>query len=117
MKSVSERLRQGITDHPRLLLIAGEEAVWRRNAGTHAALRGTRDLVLRHAEALLPLPPTAYVKEGCRLLTESRRCLRRVLCLATAYRLTGDPRFARRAETEMLAVSAPSSRTRSSRAP
>jgi len=51
------------------------------------------------------LPP-AYRKIGRRLLDVSRSVQRRTLALATAYRLTGDAAFLRRAEGEMLAAAA-----------
>lgn len=43
---------------------------------------------------------------GRRLLDVSRETLRRVLLLGYAYRMTGDSRYAQRAEQELLTVSA-----------
>jgi hypothetical protein len=67
-------------------------------------LQTVRMEVLRQAETIQALPPLAYQKTGRRLLGVSRECLRRVLCLSMAWRLTGEARFAKRADEEMLVV-------------
>ena len=45
------------------------------------------------------------IKEGKRLLAISRIALKRIYYLSYAYRMTGDKKYAHRAEQEMLAVS------------
>lgn len=50
------------------------------------------------------LPPVELIKIGRRLLDKSREALRRLFLLSYAARLTGDARYARRAESEMLAI-------------
>jgi hypothetical protein len=55
----------------------------------------------RNAESLLTQPPVEYKLEGRRLLGVSREALYRTLTLSATYRLTGDPRFAKRAVGEM----------------
>ncbi|QDU87048.1 Heparinase II/III-like protein [Pirellulimonas nuda] len=62
--------------------------------------------VVKSARLLEEVPPVERKLEGRRLLSQSRRCLERVLTLAMAYHLTHDQRFARRCEREMLAAAA-----------
>ena len=50
-------------------------------------------------------PPVERIKEGKRLLAISRIALKRIYYLSYAYRMTGDRKYALRAEQEMLAVS------------
>ena len=50
-------------------------------------------------------PPVERIKEGKRLLAISRIALKRIYYLSYAYRMTGDKKYAHRAEQEMLAVS------------
>lgn len=45
------------------------------------------------------------IKEGKRLLAISRIALKRIYYLSYVYRMTGDKKYAHRAEQEMLAVS------------
>ena len=49
--------------------------------------------------------PVERIKEGKRLLAISRIALKRIYYLSYAYRMTGDQKYALRAEQEMLAVS------------
>jgi hypothetical protein len=58
------------------------------------------------ARELERVPPVEYEKEGYRLLTVSRRALRRIVLLSFSFRLSGDVKLARRAAQEMLAVAA-----------
>ena len=54
----------------------------------------------------MSLPAPQRIVTGRRLLDVSRETLRRVLLLGYAYRMTGDSRYAQRAEQELLSVSA-----------
>lgn len=56
----------------------------------------------REAQAILPIPPIPYKKDGKRLLHVSRVVLRRVLLLGLHFHLTGDAALATRAQEEML---------------
>jgi hypothetical protein len=92
--------------HPRLIATPAD---WARLAERRAAepdLAAYHDALLAAARQNLTLAPVTYVKTGRRLLHVSREALQRVLLLAYAWRTTGDERFARRAESEMLAVAA-----------
>ena len=58
------------------------------------------------ANDALTMPMPQRIVTGRRLLDVSRETLRRVLLLGYAYRMTGDSRYAQRAEQEFLTVSA-----------
>ena len=90
--------------HPRLILREGDmQAV--RHAVTHdeAATKYHRQIELA-AEQLLDKPVSIRKKRGKRMLGVSREVLRRVSFCAYMYRYSGDIRYARRAEQEMIAA-------------
>ena len=92
--------------HPRLI---ADAATWDRlrvQRHTDPQLEALLAAIEREARGLLTKPPVEYQKTGRRLLAISRLAEERTLVLATAYRMTGDPAFLRRAEREMLAVAA-----------
>jgi len=92
--------------HPRLLMLADDEARIRRALITDAPARAFRDALLRNGSRLLTQPPPDRVLIGPRLLTVSRTVLDRVTTLALLYRLDGDTRWAQRAKEELLAAAA-----------
>lgn len=63
-------------------------------------------LLMNAANGALTMPMPQRIVIGRRLLDVSRETLRRVLLLGYAYRMTGDSRYAQRAEQELLTVSA-----------
>lgn len=91
-------------DHPRLLATKAELAGLRDQATADPTAKALADAIVVEATALLELEPIQRKLQGRRLLGESRRCVKRTLVLSTAYHLTGDVRFAKRCEDEMLAV-------------
>ena len=92
-------------EHPRLFLpgnfdtltSAYRDSYWGRRFGNR---------MLHDAEQLLAMPPLPRRMIGRRLLKTSQAEVRRIGLLATAFRLTGERRFAERARAEMLAVCA-----------
>jgi hypothetical protein len=78
----------------------------KQRLATEPALAAYHEALLAAAHAELPKPVARYEKTGRRLLGVSRAVVQRVLLLSYAWRTTGDEQFARRAETEMLAVAA-----------
>lgn len=93
-------------DHPRILLLKGEEALIEKNMDADRRWLTVSSYILDKSEAMLTLPPVERVLIGRRLLDKSREALRRIYYLSYSYRMTGDARFLARAEQEMLAVSA-----------
>lgn len=92
--------------HPRLLTSGPELARLKETAAASTLGKATAEAIVRQAGLLLDTPPITRKLQGRRLLGESRRCVKRVLTLATAFYLTGDRKYVRRAEKEMLAVAA-----------
>ena len=90
--------------HPRLLLLRGEEQGILRDIAADSSRRRIHQAIISGADELLPLPPVERIKIGRRLLDKSREALRRLFLLSYAARLTGDARYAHRAESEMLAI-------------
>jgi len=94
------------TAHPRLIILDDDLARVRKLIETDAGAREIRDELQRAAETMLQEPPVVHKLIGPRLLQQSRLCLSRIYTLATIYRLSGDARFAKRAEKEMLTAAA-----------
>jgi len=92
--------------HPRLLLLKGEEQAVLQQIKKHKAWEAIHLGILAESDRIIELPPVERIKVGRRLLGQSRECLRRVFQLSYAYRTTGDKKYFKRAETELLAVAA-----------
>ncbi len=92
--------------HPRLLATGDDWINVRGRIAADPAAAALHLGLLRVAQRALDEPVAGRELQGRRLLGVSRRVLGRVLDLAYAWRMTGDPAFARRAEAEMLAVAA-----------
>ena len=91
------------SEHPRLLANSAELAALRES--TDDPLRqAVAEAVVRQADLMLELPPITRTLQGRRLLGQSRRCVKRVVTLATAHHLTGDDRYVQRCKQEMLAA-------------
>jgi hypothetical protein len=92
--------------HPRLLLTKADEAAVRASVKKDAFWQQVDSLLMNAANDALTMPMPQRIVIGRRLLDVSRETLRRVLLLGYAYRMTGDSRYAQRAEQELLSVSA-----------
>jgi hypothetical protein len=103
--NVRERLAR-LPGHPRLILTPQTAAGWRQAVAADPPVQAAADRLLLYAKELLDRPPVERARVGRRLLGVSREALQRVGWLACAFRLTGDRRFAERAERELLAVAA-----------
>jgi len=93
-----------LPDHPRILLLQDEEAAIKKAIESDSTWAAVHQAILSECANLLEQPPVERILEGRRLLGKSRECLRRVFFLSYAWRMTGDERYARRAERELLAV-------------
>jgi len=105
-QDVRTLLKNAPQTHPRLFLPAGAEDELKAKLASDELLSQAQEQVITLADAMCELPTLTYEKEGRRLLSVSRECLRRVSYLSMAYRLTGYPKYAQRAEKDMLAVAA-----------
>ncbi|SDE10693.1 protein of unknown function [Dyadobacter soli] len=93
-------------DHPRLLLLKGEEKVLLGQIRKYPQWQTVHKLITDDCDRLLDTAPVERIKIGKRLLDKSRECLRRVFMLSYAYRTTGEQKYLARAEKELLAVAA-----------
>ncbi|MHC4356410.1 MAG: heparinase II/III domain-containing protein [Planctomycetota bacterium] len=91
--------------HPRLLVSADGLTELRQSLSKDPLRRSLAEGVIKQADGLLNVAPIKREKQGRRLLGQSRRCVQRVLTLSMAYHLTGEPKYVKRCEKEMLAVS------------
>ncbi len=103
---VRQRLEFASKEHPRLFLDAAGFAALRERLAGDELLRAARDTVLADADAIFAAEPVRREQVGRRLLGVSRTCLKRVVCLAFAWQVTGEQRYAKRAATEMRSVAA-----------
>ena len=95
-----------LPDHPRILLLKGEEAAIMRAIGTDKTRAQVQQVILTECDEIVKLPVLERIKTGKRLLAVSREALRRVFFLAYAWRMTKQDTYLKRAEKELLAVSA-----------
>ncbi len=98
-----QRLRP---QHPRLIVLDADVERTRALLSTDRVAQSYLREIRREAEKMLNEPTVVYKLEGPRLLSQSRRCLHRVLALATMYRLDGDHQWLERAVRELEAAAA-----------
>ncbi|MEP6750411.1 MAG: heparinase II/III family protein [Bacteroidota bacterium] len=95
-----------IPGHPRILLLKGEEKNIKNTIATDKTWLAVHQAILAESDNMITMAPVERIKIGRRLLDKSREALRRLFFLSYAYRMTGEKKYAERAEKEMLAVSA-----------
>nr|WP_295927824.1 heparinase II/III family protein [uncultured Dyadobacter sp.] len=93
-------------DHPRLLLLKGEEKALLAQIRKYPQWQTVHKAIIEECDQLLNTAPVERIKIGKRLLDKSRECLRRVFMLSYAYRTTNEQKYLARAEKELLAVAA-----------
>lgn len=98
------RLDAAPKTHPRIFWPDSETAALREKIAADPDLAATRDYIVASSDLLLDAPQVKREKVGKRLLGISRQCLQRVTYLASAYRLTGEADYLKRAEAEMLSA-------------
>lgn len=91
-------------EHPRLLGTAEDFEQLQIRRADDPQLDETLNRLVQSAERQLDAPLLERKLKGKRLLGVSRAALGRITQTAMAYRITGDKRFAERAEREMLNV-------------
>lgn len=92
-------------DHPRLLLLKGEENVIKKTMAANPTWAKMHDAIIAESNKIIDLAPVERIQVGRRLLEKSREALRRIFFLSYAYRMTGEDKFFQRCEKELLAVS------------
>lgn len=96
-------LQQG---HPRLLVNEGDWERLKTRAEADPTLGQVTARIISTADDLLDEPPLERKKTGRRLLSVSREGLERVMLWSMARQLTGEKRYAERAEKELLQLAA-----------
>lgn len=104
--TVNAQTTYPLTGHPRLFFLSADEAVLKAKLTATPNLDKVHQVILTECNKMLTLPVQQRILTGKRLLTISREAIRRISFLSYAYRMTGDARYAARAETEMLAMAA-----------
>ncbi len=94
------------TDHPRILLLKGEEANIKRTIAADPTWGKMNQAIINESDAMLTLKVSERIKIGRRLLDKSRESLRRVFYLSYAWRMTRDDKYLKRAEQELVALTA-----------
>jgi len=105
-EDMKDLIRNASPAHPRLFVKGSDDAGLRKRIESDATLGKALAHVIAVADSLQEANPVERKKIGKRLLGVSRTCLMRVTHLAFAYRMTGNKRYAARAEKEMLAAAA-----------
>lgn len=104
VRQPAKELRQ----HPRLLFSKQEEQRVRDLFGTEPLLDSLCASLMKEVERLLPVPlqedPRRKIKNTKDILFVSREQVYRMVNLSLAYRLSGDRRFAEKAEKELVHV-------------
>ncbi len=93
-------------NHPRLILKADGLERLKARAERDTLLRKYIGQVLEQADRYREKAPLRHVLIGPRLLSVSRECLERTYALGMAWRLTGEEKYARDAEDNLLKVCA-----------
>jgi hypothetical protein len=86
--------------------LKGEEQSVQKTIASDKAWRSVHLAILGECDSLENIPPLERIKIGRRLLDKSRESLRRVFYLSYAWRMTHNEKYLKRAEKELLAVSA-----------
>ncbi|HEX7584349.1 MAG TPA: heparinase II/III family protein, partial [Prolixibacteraceae bacterium] len=96
-----------ITDkqHPRILLMKGEERLIEQSIAGNPIWKKVHEAILKECDHIITLPPIERIQIGRRLLDKSREALRRIFYLSYASRMTGEDKYFKRCEKEMLAIS------------
>lgn len=92
------------SSHPRLLLKSGEEQDIKGLIYRDSNMLSVHEYIMKKSEEFLSKKPLERIKTGKRLLAVSRDALQRIYYLSYAYRMTGNKKYAKRAEKELLAV-------------
>ncbi|WP_428666126.1 heparinase II/III domain-containing protein [Runella sp.] len=93
-----------LPDHPRILLLKGEEKSIQKNFTTDKNWAKIHGVILSECDKLIATPTLERIQIGRRLLATSREALRRIFFLSYAWRTTHEEKYLKRAESELLAV-------------
>lgn len=103
-KSPLVAVNDKITAHPRLLLKQGEEQKIKSLVQNDKSMMLVHQSIISYANEVLIKNPSERILKGKRLLDVSNEALRRIYFLSYAFRMTGEEKYAERAEKELIAV-------------
>jgi hypothetical protein len=95
-----------VSAHPRILLIKGDEKNLKNNILTDKTLNEVQQVIINETDKIINLSSSQRILIGRRLLDKSRECLHRLFFLSYCYRMTGEQRYLKKANEELLAVCA-----------
>lgn len=93
-----------LPDHPRILMLKGEEAGIKKNIAADKTWRKIHQAIITESDNIIGLEPIKRIQIGRRLLDKSREALRRLFMLSYAYRMTQQKKYLERAEKEMVTI-------------
>jgi hypothetical protein len=95
-----------IPAHPRILLLEGEERQIKDNVASDPVWAKVHQAIMDECDKMVALPELERIQTGRRLLSVSREAIRRIFYLSYAFRMSGQDKYLKKAEKEMLAISA-----------
>lgn len=93
-----------VDNHPRLLASCSDFVSMRDAVSSHTFLKVIHDYIIRFADCTLGAAPLEYELKGVRLLNVSIEAFKRLFYLSYAYRITGDSRYALKAEENIMTL-------------
>ena len=104
VSSQTEYIKYGtrLPSHPRILMLKGEEQTIKQNIRKDPMWMRIHQSIINTADVIIDEPVNERIVIGRRLLGISHDNLKRILYLSYAYRMTGQTKYAKRAEAEML---------------
>ena len=88
------------------MLTKGEEELIKKNIASNEIWQKVHQTIINESDRILSLPPIQRIQIGRRLLDKSRECIHRIFFLSYSYRMTHDAKYLKKAEDELLAISA-----------
>lgn len=102
----SVSLDAAIPAHPRILMLPADEAAIKANIENDTHWKNIHQIIIDGCDKIIPMPTLQRVQVGKRILPTAREFLRRIFFLSYAWRITKEEKYLKKAEAEMLAVSA-----------
>ena len=106
LEQIKTALQNASQTHPSLLINTEQQKTVLANIESDPFFKALSEAIIKDADRLVGRKPVERIMTGRRLLSVSRDCVNRLVCLGMAYRLTGDAKYFKQAETEMLAAAA-----------
>jgi hypothetical protein len=94
------------SSHPHILMTQGEEALIKKNIASNQTWQKVHQSIINESDRMLSLPVLERIQIGRRLLDKSRECIHRIFFLSYSYRMTHDAKYLKKAEQELLTISA-----------